>query len=490
MYEDLVRILDVHGASETEDVIDMVKLMAEPLGFELNTRVDIVGIFEYENGILTMKVVSRSVNGGHPILAVIDVRRDFVPPPQSPSRIRKILQGDPPILPQEPMHVMTNGDYLCCVVKTANVSAWTLKCYDLSKKEEEASIIALHEFMPNLRDCRFKLLNGWVYAICPSNESRPYNDNNDRKTQLFYNCCRFPIDNFSPAQKPEDWLGPESHKPLPARLQAVKVPRGSGAFAWKRVCLDLVQDEGKDEVVIVESASFNEAPESDRPYRPFMFPNPKENSWEEKIFNIVQTIEEVPSSSAHQANQPSRYDMRLEDTRLHVQPSQSIMDVTYENLGDGSVLHLYASSTERGVWRFPPKNAPHELRKFLTTEGFIFSRADERSLIVIIANPGYDGKRNQLILVNFDSGIKFPGFKHLALNDLSDKEPSDREDMTETNRPKQLRQLQVKMLHLNEEASKSNTTTREVKTLVAQPGISTEPAMHRTLNKGFQFYPA
>ena len=328
MYKDLVRILDVHGASETEDVIDMVKLMAELPGYEPNTRVDNVNIFCYENGILTMELVSRSVNRGKPILVVIDVRRDFVSTPQSPSRIRKILQGTPPTVPQESMHVMTNGDYLFCVVNTANVSAWTIKCYDLSKKGEEASIIALHEFMPRGQECRFKILDGWVYAIC-RNEGGRYHER-DRKKQLYYNCCRFPIDDFGPAQKPEDLSGPLQHTPLPARLQAVQIPRGSGEFAWERVCLDLVQDEGKGDIFIVESTSFTVAPESDRPYRRIIFPDPKDTviAWETEISHIVRTMEEGPSSSAHKADQSSRYPMRLEEIRRHVQPSQSIMDVT------------------------------------------------------------------------------------------------------------------------------------------------------------------
>ena len=488
MYEDSIRILDVHGASETEDVINVVKLMAV-LGIELNTRDDDdnVGIFRYENGILTMKVVSRSVNARNPILVVIDLRRDFVSTPQSPSRIRKILQGEPHTLPQEPMRIMTNGDYLCCVVKTDDVSAWKLKCYDLSKKEEGASIIALHDFMPKLDKCRFKLLNGWVYAIC-TNEEGDYNHQRDRQKQLYYNCCRFPIDDFSPTKKPEDFLGPPQYTPLPARLQAAQIPRGSGEFVWKRVCIDLVQDEGTGELVIVESTSFIETPDSDKPYRHFIFPDPKDtkNPWEASISAIVQKS----SSSANGANQSSRYSTKLEEVRRHVQPSKSIMDVTYEMLEDVPVLHLYASSTERGVWRFPPENAPHELRELLSRKGFISLRADERSLIVIIYDPDFDDKENQLILVNFDSGINFPGFKHLALKELSHKETSDREITTGPNRPKLLRELQIEILRLNEETSISNTTPTKAKTLVANTWFSTEQALHRTIDKGFRFYPA
>ena len=315
MEGDLVRILDVHGASETEDVIDMVKLMAELPGHWPNTRLDQVGIFYYQNGMLTMRLISGTVNAGDPILVVINVRRDFVSTPQSPSRVRKILQGPPNTIPAEPMHVMTNGDYICCVVNTANVAAWTLKCYDLNKPEEEASIIKLHEFLPRGKECRFKLLDGWVYAIC-RNENGPYR-RGDRKKQLYYNCCRFPIDNFGPAEKPEDFLGPSQYTPLPARLQAVQSPRGSGEFLWKRVCLDLVQDERTGDLFIVESEAFTESPESDRPYRRVSFPDPKKhtNLWEETISEIVQTMEEVPSSFADEANDSSRYETREEETR-------------------------------------------------------------------------------------------------------------------------------------------------------------------------------
>ena len=489
IHEDLVRILDVHGASETEDVIDMVKLMAEVP--EYRPEIDKVGyILRYEKGILLMRLnteITNQQNDGNPILVVIDVRRDFVSTPQSPSRIRKILRRP---LPRQPTNVMTDGSYLVCAVNT-NLSSWMLKCYDLSKKEDEASIIALHTFLPRGEECRFKLLDGWVYAI-DANEITPYRAE-DRKKQLFYNCCRFPIDNFSPAQKPEDWLGPESHKPLPARLQAVKVPRGSGEFDWQRVCVDLVKDEGTGELFVVESRKTTDLPESDRPYRLITFPKPEDegNTWGQRISDIVK-IMDVPSSSAHPAHQPSRYSLRLEDVRKCIQPSQSIMDVTFENIGHKSVLHLYASSTDRGVWRFPPKSAPHELRDLLTKDGNVIAAADERSLIVFILDSISNESTStgtQLILVNFDSGINFPGFKHMALDDLSDK-VSDGKDLTVTSRPEDLRKLQVKMLYLNEEASKSNTTTREVKALVAQPGFSTEPAKHRSEDKGFRFYPA
>lgn len=252
-----------------------------------------------------------------------------------------------------------------------------------------------------------------------------------------------------------------------------------------------MKDEGTGEVIIVESPSILERANSDTPYRRIMFPDPKEdeeNSWETRIVDIVKTMD-VPSSSTHQAHQSSRYPMRLEDIRIHVQFSQSIMDVTFGDLGDESVLHLYASSTDRGVWRFPPKSAPHELRNFLTREGFIIAHADERSLIITIltSDDGSMSTDSQIILVNFDSGINFPGFKHMALDDLSDKEPGDKYD-TDTSRREHLKQLQAKMLYLNEEASRSNTTTREVKALVAHPGFSTEPAKHRSIDQGFRFY--
>lgn len=212
LHEDLVRILDVHGASETEDVIDMVKLMAEVPEYE--PEIDKVGSIRcYENGILLMKFNTETPdeqNDGNPLLVVIDVRRDFVSTPQSPSRIRKILRRP---LPKNMTHIMTDGSYLCCAIIT-NVPAWTLKCYDLSKKEEEASIIALHDFLPRDEQLRFKLLDGWVYIIC-ANERGPYRAQ-DRKEQLYYNCCRFPINDFSPAQKPEDWFGPKPYTLLPA----------------------------------------------------------------------------------------------------------------------------------------------------------------------------------------------------------------------------------------------------------------------------------
>lgn len=482
-----VRILDVHGASETEDVIDMVKLRAELEGYEPDLRHDRGTIFNYQNGILTMKIHTETLNGGSPTLVVIDVRRNFVSTPQSPSRIRKILRDQNPV----PRHFMTNGRYLFTVHIIRNVPEWTLKCYDLSEHDPEPSIIALHEFLPRLEDCRFKILGEWLY-VC-ADDGRAFNSAQDHEKKFYYNCCRFPIDNLGPAEEPADFLGPVQHTRLPAKLQAVRLLRGVGEAASKRVCLALVQDERTNDVFILESADPTKLPETDRPYRPVSFPNPKESPeifWETKISDIVV---DIPPSPADYVQETS-YPFKAQDVRIHVQPSQSIMDVTQEALGGEEVLHLYASSPERGVWRFPPNSAPQVLRNFLTVSpAWISQINDERSIIVLKWDKEEDSWERwgcTIILLNFDSGIKFPGFQHLPLAEISDKLSSDGGIEQKPSRLKSLamNKLQKELLELKEEG-KSTEPIPEPKALDGDPSwFYTEPAKHLE-EEGVQFHP-
>ena len=493
IYQRSVRILDVHGASETEDVIDMVKLMAELPGYGANTTIDDVGvIFGHENGILTMRLHTGSVNRGNPLMVVIDVRRDFVATSQSPSRKIMVLQEP---LPPHPQHAMTDGRYLVCVNIPQNPKEWTLKCYDLSNTEAPAKIIALNEFLPEGDKCRFKLLDGLVYAIY-TKEEEAFVSKRDRKKKLYYHCCRFPI-GCPITQKPEDFLGSSSYTPIPARLEAVKLYRGAGQFFWKQVCIDLVKDEQTGEVFIVESASLNEIPESDTPYRRLIFPKTPEHtvsSWETKINDIFHTVDE--SDYVHHQ---SIYSKQLEDIRNHLQPSQSVMDVTFEDLEEGSdeqVLHLYSGTAHQQIWRFPPQGAPHELRDFLTKSSrtsFILALPDERSLMVMIFDPNVDqfGRADcQLILVNFDSGINFPGLKDLALDNPSDMVLHDDRTMDArgASLSENMRQLQVELLQLNEKARRE-AKAPDARKAEAHPWFSTRDALYLSIGQGFRFPP-
>lgn len=494
MQQDSVRILDVHGASQTEDVIDMRALMAELPEYDPDTPINAVGyILGYENGILTMS----AVYSGSLILVVIDVRKNIVSTTQNPSRIRQILR---PSVPYHRTQVITDGRYLVWAHAPVNVPEWTLKCYDLSEKDGSASVIALHEFLPTTRECRFQILDGWFYAICVDEEG-PFNLQRDGKKKLYYNCCRFPIDDFAPAPKPEDFLGPSTYTPLPARLQAVQLLRGIGRVARKQSCHHLVKDERSGDLFIVESAHTHSAPESDEPYRRIIFPDPKKdiaNSWKTTISEIVQTEEEYPPSSDHYVHRTS-FPIKAGDVRKHIQPSQSIIDVRHEYLGERSyqqVLHLYARSTDRKSWRFPPQSAPHELRDFLSVSGVeIATLADERSLIILTCDRETHEtptRNDQLILVNFDSAINFPNFRYLALENLSDKVFADgKVDVTGAIRSKQMRKLQVELLQLNEEARREAEAhdARKAEAPVAHPWFSNEPAMHQSIGQGFQFYP-
>ena len=522
MYEDLVRFLDVHGASETEDVIDVVALMAQLPGYGPNTTTNNIGhIFNYENGILTM----RSVYSDIPTMVVIDARRDFVSTPQDPSRIRKILREP---MPQQSWHIITDGRYLVCVHAPENAPDWTLKYYDLTKKENSVPTIVLDEFLLKGWECRFKIIDGWFYAIC-RDENGQYNvARGDDTKELYYNCCRFPL-GCGFTEMPEFFTGhldSTPYIPLPAGLEVVQIFRGVGKEAWTHsYCYDIVKDEREGKLFIVESTGPTERPQSDRPYRPLVFPKPvyTVSSWETKIRDIVQ----IQPNSKY-VHQPSEYELRKEETREHVQPSQSIIDVTWEHLKEGQVMHLgqpsqdirdvtneyqqvvhlYASSSHRGVWRFPPQGAPKELRDLLPATGPIWALADERSLIVITVGINSEGQEiPRVLLVNFDAGIHFPSFDPLTLDHISDDVTPDRgsdsDDLRRRNAspPEQLRQLQFRFLRQPKKVTPgpkpaaadtpkpAAAATPKAEAPDANPWFSTgREAMYLTTGKGYRLH--
>ena len=531
---DSVRILDVHGASKKEIVIDMRAVIRELPIYNQETEITDIGtMVGCTNGILMMSVEYSDT----PMLVVIDVREKVVSTTQSPSRIRKIYS------PYYMEDVITDGRYLFCVDDPAGGPEWTLKCYDLSTTDGLPSTIALHEFLPREEDCRFQIFDGWFYAIC-ANEDGEYPSQEDGEEELYYSCCRFPIDDSASAKKPEDFLGDESRTPLPARLQAVQLLRGFGKDDWKHRCDGLLKDETTGELFIVESANFPEGhyadPLSDNIYRRLNFPDPMDhppNSWETRISEIVQ-FQQESSSRDHYKHHSTPLEGG-KDVRGHVPASQSIVDIT-RGITEGDLrvettqqfLHLHtrpthlhpgstdpdARSTDRGEWRFPPKSAPQELRDILNMPYEYILVGDERSLVIMILDQ--NGMNHRIILVNFDSGINFPNLKYLALENLSDQlssftrsaYASEHEETSElqlklesASRSEKMRELQVKLVQLAEEPRTSSITTAAVEAHnapkakapdgpkaevpVAHPWFTKEEAGYLRLEQGFQFYP-
>ena len=400
LYQDSIRILDVHGASGREDVIDYKALLAELSGLEPISNISGIGsIHSYQSGILILRL-DQGPYGVNPTDVIIDVRRSFVST-LSPSRIRITL---PRPLAYE---VITDGRYLVCAHNEFEIDGydddlaekvlyWTLKCYDLSNPKRSASIIALGEFLRGHR-CLFKLLSGWLYAIC--HDDTDFNDETDGAERLYYNCCRFPIDDFGPAGpwRPGDLLTQSPYTPLPARLEAVRIFRGVARDVRLHHCNDLVQDECTGEVFTVERAHEQE-PEIDISYQRIIFPDPpvhSVSSLETRISEIVQTIEEYPCSSDEPVHRFPAYSIQDLGVRCYVQRSQSFMDVIY-GLGKAEPLqqtfHLCAGSRvagspidpatnllykeeaftkpnhyfiDRGMRRFPPQGAPQEILELL-----------------------------------------------------------------------------------------------------------------------------
>ena len=546
IHHDSVRILDVHGASGTEDVIDMKALVAEISGHHPGSGINIGYLQSYQNGILRLSLdLGSEYNRLTDV--VIDVRKSFVP---TLSRIRMINRDT--VAPQ----VITDGRYLVRAFNGYRIDGyddilacealrWTLECYDLSNPEGAASIIALGEFLKEY-PCLFRLLGGWLYAICceePFSRHEP-----DGAKRLYWRCCRFPINDFHPAGplKPGDLLTHSPYTPLPARLEAVRLFRGLAKDLRGQDCDDLVQDERTGEIFIVESGGGQTIERNSRSrhrYRCIIFPDPPAhtvNSPVTRISEIIQTIDEYPRSSVEAVHQFPADPIQKHERRIYVRPSQSFVDVIYDHgMAEPlqQTMHLCAGSRvpgspidpatnflyeegavtepniyfiDRGMRRFPPHGAPQEICEVLSafrdidTARATDSYADERSLIIVTPQAGDSNQRDyRVILVNFDSGIHFPGFKPLTLESFSDKisyEAHKREtnggaghgkiNFAELKQRDDSRKLKQNELDNNqlEEANESSITTRRAQTPRSHPWFYTEPAMHLEIGKGFQFH--
>ena len=548
LYQYAIRILDVHGASEREDVIDSKALLTKLSGPDPSRDFDKIGsIYRYQNGILTLRLDKGSVYGDNSADVIIDVRRTFVSTLDR-SRIRITIPR--PLAVQ----VLTDGRYLVCAHSELDIDgyddhlaykalSWTLKLYDLSNPERLASIIALGEFMTGYR-CVFKLLGGWLYAICCDRDR--FRDDTDDADRLYYHCCRFPVDDFGPAGpwKPGDLLTHSPYTPLPARLEAVRIFRGVAGDVRRYRLDDLMQDECTSEVFTIESAMGGE-PKVDRSYQRIIFPYPPAktvSSLETRISEIVQTIEEHPCCSDEPVHRFPAYSIGDLGGRHYVQRSQSFMDFIH-GLGKAVPLqqtfHLCAGSrvagspidpftnllykeeaftkpnyylSDRSMRRFPPKGAPPDMLELLrvfpynSTSGPSIVYADERSVLIVASEAGGLGTRHRLILVNFDSGIHFPGFKPLTLDNLSDKisyealvreikkgacdDKSDYQDLIQSDAypSERLRQISLDD-NQREDASEISATTSRAKPTELDSWFSKdEPAMHLKIGQGFQFH--
>ena len=491
IYQDSIRILDVHSASETEDVVDLKALLAELSEHHPGRGTAIFkAIKSYQNGILTIVVDEPWVQGNYYSHVVIDVRRDFVSPL---SRILMISREA-----HFQRMLITDGRYMVCVfddlqdegkfdILGLNKTHWTLKCHDLSNLKSPASIIALGDFLKG-HNCVFKLLGGWFYAVClvrdPSNQSDG--------ARFYYNYCRFPINDCRPADpwKPEDLSIHSPYTPLPARLEAVRLFRGfsKDIVQWQQY--DLEQDERTGEVFIIEDRDSGKLQQVILPDRPAY----TGNSLNTRISDIVQTIDEYPCSTIKAVYQlPDRQIQTRK--RIHMEPGRSFMDVSYDDIMTGQILHLSAgcrfpySPSHESTRRLPPRGAPQEICEVLKIRQDSKSRrptichVDERSLIFDVTQSDhtpYPGD-HRIILVNFDSGIHFPGFKPLNLGRLSDKPPYETHETHEMHEPSTNDNQQ-------EEASKSSIATRRNEIPRSHPWFYTEPAKHLEIGKGFQFH--
>ena len=294
-------------------------------------------------------------------------------------------------------------------------------------------------------------------------------------------CCRFPMDDFTlaPRRRGEDPpIWPLRWSRLPARTEIVRVkreqpriPRGMTTENMPWLDLRLWQDQSSGGVFIVESWQHckpgDDAEKGHYRFQPLIFPDPPActvTSTDTKVEDVIQTlnVNDLPQAGAT-FESPRYLEARL-GTRGYVSIASAFFDTRLgPNLSTGSsnrsefhltfsscfrtspldnetgLLHQYSSDDveevsldsdgerilNRGVYQFPPKDAPEALTNLLCPPervGYIDAQVhDARSILYVTGCPDRgDKERFPLVLTNLDPWIHFPGLEKMELHSLSD----------------------------------------------------------------------
>ncbi|KAF9890158.1 hypothetical protein FE257_006319 [Aspergillus nanangensis] len=136
----------------------------------------------------------------------------------------------------------------------------------------------------------------------------------------------------------------------------------------------------------------------------------------------------------------------------------------------------------RGVQLWPPDHAPRELNELLCPSkriGKIQAIADERSIVYSVDQEGTSNPGSQaIILINFDPSLRLPGLKRLALTDhpLHSQEATTTTDLG-IDRPC--------IGDIRQESPVIHATMVKRRANQAVPSVREEPAMYLNIRRGY-----
>ncbi|KAL4891122.1 F-box domain protein [Aspergillus ambiguus] len=143
------------------------------------------------------------------------------------------------------------------------------------------------------------------------------------------------------------------------------------------------------------------------------------------------------------------------------------------------VEHSEERFITRGVQMWPPDNAPQELNDLLCPSrriGKVQAIADERSIVYSVEhNSTGSGDNRAIVLINFDPSLRLPGLQRLGgTNSLRSQESTAAVDIE---RPH--------ISDLRQESPIIHATVGKRRTNQAVPSVREEPAMYLSIRRGY-----
>ncbi len=456
---DLIRILDVYNAAVTEDVIDVRSLLSEEAerwhphtqGIEelLSRDLDLDIVAEdYREGLLLLLI--KSFDSSSRYLVVINIRKGV--PLQERLLMIRWYSSD--------CAAKTDGRYI--VVSKDFERFDNLDLYDLEDKQQCIQKLCLpgctNLFM---EDCQ--LYDGWFNLLSRDNENYHY-------------YLSFPLKQSHPVTA-HDAAGTEL---LPEQLQVVRVKRRQPRTLQNRgsepndcwPSLRLCRDEYSGQLSIVEAWVNGKKDHASKPpctFQPLHIPEPNSaigTATPDRDFNFnsgLQTLnpEDLPlgekiwdcptdpgnrlKARSYNPRASTFLDIYLgsdanldsaKESEFHLavgscnraSPSESesgqLDKISSEKLGAVSPNDYNGRQCVR-MRRFPPDGAPKALFDLLCPTGKMkrptMSVDDPRSILCSTKrlHRRLNDKLEQLVLINFDPYIRFPGLDPMVLHPLS-----------------------------------------------------------------------
>ena len=455
---DLIRILDVYNAAITEDVIDVRSLLSEeakrwpPYTQQLQELLSedlAIRVYNHGGGILLIGIEDSESPADY--LVVIDIRKEVL----LQERILMIRRCSCDWMAK------TDGRYI--IVFDDLERNLDLDLYDLEDKQQHIQKLRLPDVIGHYKG-GYQIYDGWFYLL-----TGDYGDYNY--------CIRFPLKQ----SRPLTTYHAAGTEPLPEQLQVVRVkgqqPRTrrlngpDPLLPWSS--LKFWRDEYSGQLVYAEGWHHNgeedDAANAQYTFQPLQFPEPKSAidtaTPDEEFFfgGPVQTLNPADLPRAEKDCECPRDPGDRLEARVYVPRASTFFDVYFgfdENpdsekrfefhLAVGSCDHASPSESQLGqvekisskeiggispedddkrkfvgVRRFPPNGAlralldllcpiakrrcnavdSHDPRTFLYSTERLYRKFNDNAL--------------QMVLINFDPWIRFPGLEPMKLDPSS-----------------------------------------------------------------------